>query len=360
MTGWGIILDTDITVKTAFMMGIGDRYGRAHDGTDADVQTGQYQRLDVNTKRLSDIRYNDYRLTVDGQGHTVSPDQEEMWSTFSPYTIMNDRYRSSVMMAANGGSIALNDIVFDGLKEDVTGLFLYNNTYRENTGVKQLSVTGCTFRDFCPQQGTQYGGAVGTATFGASHGVHCEIAVTGCTFENNRSNTGSVTYGGALYAGRDVRCVVRSSSFTGNSANTGGAAAVYSGLLDIDGSCSFSGNEASQRGGTIHDAGTVILKDLDSSNFRSGSCGQFGGAVTVASNPDFTGRLVLDHCSIRGFTAGNAGGGVYVYSGSELYLYGGSSVTGNTNQENIDNQQVSYASNIHTASSSAKSLMREA
>ena len=350
----GIILDTDITVKTAFMMGIGDRYGRAHDGTDADVQTGQYQRLDVNTKRLSDIRYNDYRLTVDGQGHTVSPDQEEMWSTFSPYTIMNDRYRSSVMMAANGGSIALNDIVFDGLKEDVTGLFLYNNTYRENTGVKQLSVTGCTFRDFCPQQGTQYGGAVGTATFGASHGVHCEIAVTGCTFENNRSNTGSVTYGGALYAGRDVRCVVRSSSFTGNSANTGGAAAVYSGLLDIDGSCSFSGNEASQRGGTIHDAGTVILKDLDSSNFRSGSCGQFGGAVTVASNPDFTGRLVLDHCSIRGFTAGNAGGGVYVYSGSELYLYGGSSVTGNTNQENIDNQQVSYASNIHTASSSAR------
>ncbi len=350
----GIILDTDITVESAFMMGIGERYGRAHDGTDTDAQTGQYQRLEVDTKKLSDITYNDYTLTLDGQGHTISPDPDSMWSTFSPYAITNDRYRSSVMMAANGGSITLKNVVFDGQEKDVTGVFLYNNTYHENTGVKELNVTGCTFRDFCPQQSTQYGGGLGTATFGSSHGVACEISVEGCLFENNHSNTGAVTYGGALYAGRDVRCVVRDSSFTGNSANTGGAAAVYSGLLDIDGSCTFSGNEASQRGGTIHDAGTVILKDMDSSSFKGGHCGQFGGAVTVASNPDFTGRLVLDHCSIQGFTAGNAGGGIYVYSGSEVYLYGGSGVTGNFNQENINNEQVSYASNIHAASSSAK------
>lgn len=350
----GVILDTDISVDAAFMMGIGQRYGRAHDGTDVDVQTGAYSRLDVDTKKLDDGRYNDYRLTIEGQGHTVSPNPDEMWSTFSPYTIMNDRYRSSVMMAANGGSITLDSVKIDGLEEDVTGLFLYNNTYHENVGVKRLTVSGCSFENLCPQQGNQYGGGVGTATSGSSHGVHCEMEITDCRFENNRSNTGSVTYGGALYAGKDVRCVIRSSSFTGNSANTGGAAAVYSGLLDIDGSCSFSDNEASQRGGTIHDAGTVILRGLDESNFRGGSSGQFGGAVTVASNPDFTGRLVLDACTVSGFTAGNAGGGVYIYSGSELYLYNGSSVKDNHNEENIDNRPVSYASNIHTASSSAR------
>ena len=104
----------------------------------------------------------------------------------------------------------------------------------------------------------------------------------------------------------------------------------------------------------IHDAGTVLLKGMNSSNFRAGESGQFGGAVTVISNPDFTGRMVLDDCEITGFTAGNAGGGIYVYSNSELYLYGGSSVTGNSNTENVNNQPVSYASNIHTASSSAR------
>ena len=80
--------------------------------------------------------------------------------------------------------------------------------------------------------------------------------------------------------------------------------------MDIDGSNRFSGNEASQRGGTIHDAGTVLLKDLNTSNFQGKGSGQFGGAVTVISNPDFKGRLVLDHCDIRGFTADNAGGGI--------------------------------------------------
>ena len=62
----GIIFDSDVTVDTAFMMGIGGRYGRAHDGSDEDVQTGSFQRFDVNTKKLDDVRYNDYRLTVEG------------------------------------------------------------------------------------------------------------------------------------------------------------------------------------------------------------------------------------------------------------------------------------------------------
>ena len=167
-------------------------------------------------------------------------------------------------------------------------------------------------------------------------------------------NTGAGTYGGALYVGAGVRCTVRESVFEDNCANTGGAAAVYKGLLDIDGTNRFSGNEASQRGGTIHDAGTVLMKDLKADDFQGKGCGQFGGAITVISNPDFKGRLVLDNCEISGFTAGNAGGGIYVYSGSELFLYGGSSVTGNFNTENVNNKPVSYPSNIHTASASAR------
>ena len=350
----GIILDGDVEVGTAFMMGIGERYGRAHDGSDRDVQTGNFVRFDVNTKKLDDVKYNDYRLTVEGRGHTISPDQEKMWSTFSPYTVMNDGYRSSVMMAANAGSLTIEDLTVDGLGEDLTGLYLYNNTYHEGAGVKKLTAYGCTFENLCALQASQYGGGIGMDAPGVSRGIHCDMEITGCTFRNNEMNTGAGTYGGALYVGADVKCTVRDSVFEGNRANTGGAAAVYKGLLDIDGSNRFSGNEASQRGGTIHDAGTAILKDLDARNFQGDGCGQFGGAVTVISNPDFTGRLVLDGCEISGFEAGNAGGGVYVYSGSELFLYGGSSVTGNSNTENVNNQPVSYPSNIHTASASAK------
>lgn len=350
----GIIFDSDVTVDTAFMMGIGGRYGRAHDGSDEDVQTGSFQRFNVNTKKLDDVRYNDYRLTVEGQGYSLSPNQEKMWSTFSPYTIMNDKYRSSVMMAANGGHLTIDRLTVDGLGEDLTGLYLYNNTYHPGAGVKKLTASDCTFENLCAQQASQYGAGIGMNTPGTANNLRSDIEISGCTFQNNRMNTGTGTYAGALYMGAGTKCVVRDSIFKDNCANTGGAVAVYKGLMDIDGSNRFSGNEASQRGGTIHDAGTVLLKDLNTSNFQGKGSGQFGGAVTVISNPDFKGRLVLDHCDIRGFTADNAGGGIYVYSGSELFLYGGSSVTGNSNTENVDNRPVSYPSNIHTASSSAK------
>ena len=267
---------------------------------------------------------------------------------------MNDKYRSSVMMAANGGHLTIDRLTVDGLGEDLTGLYLYNNTYHPGAGVKKLTASDCTFENLCAQQASQYGAGIGMNTPGTANNLRSDIEISGCTFQNNRMNTGTGTYAGALYMGAGTKCVVRDSIFKDNCANTGGAVAVYKGLMDIDGSNRFSGNEASQRGGTIHDAGTVLLKDLNTSNFQGKGSGQFGGAVTVISNPDFKGRLVLDHCDIRGFTADNAGGGIYVYSGSELFLYGGSSVTGNSNTENVDNRPVSYPSNIHTASSSAK------
>ena len=149
--------------------------------------------------------------------------------------------------------------------------------------MKKLTAYGCTFENLCALQASQYGGGIGMDAPGVSRGIHCDMEITGCTFRNNEMNTGAGTYGGALYVGADVKCTVRDSVFEGNRANTGGAAAVYKGLLDIDGSNRFSGNEASQRGGTIHDAGTAILKDLDARNFQGDGCGQFGGAVTVIS-----------------------------------------------------------------------------
>ena len=263
----GIIFDSDVTVDTAFMMGIGGCYGRAHDGSDEDVQTGSFQRFNVNTKKLDDVRYNDYRLTVEGQGYSLSPNQEKMWSTFSPYTIMNDKYRSSVMMAANGGHLTIDRLTVDGLGEDLTGLYLYNNTYHPGAGVKKLTASDCTFENLCAQQASQYGAGIGMNTPGTANNLRSDIEISGCTFQNNRMNTGTGTYAGALYMGAGTKCVVRDSIFKDNCANTGGAVAVYKGLMDIDGSNRFSGNEASQRDGTIHDAGTVLLKDLNTSNF---------------------------------------------------------------------------------------------
>ena len=157
----GILFDSDVEVDTAFMMGIGERYGRAHDGSDKDVQTENYSRLDVNTKKLDDVKYNDYRLTIEGRGHTISPNPDRLWSTFSPYTLINDGYRSSVMMAANAGSLTVENLTVDGLGKDLTGLYLYNNTYHEGTGVKKLTASGCTFENLCALQASQYGGGIG-------------------------------------------------------------------------------------------------------------------------------------------------------------------------------------------------------
>ncbi len=350
----GIILDSDISVDAAFVMGMGEFYGRAHDGTDQDVQTGLYTRINVNTKAIDDTKYNDYSLTLDGGGHIVSPNPDQTWSTFAPNTIENGMRRSALIVGSAGGNVTVTNLKVDGQQKDVSGLYLYNNSYHDNAGIKHVAVNDCTFENLCIQQATQFGAGIGMGTAGTSHNVKCELEVNRCTFRNNKLNTGATTYAGALYAGSNTKCTVRNSTFDGNEANTGGAVAVYRGLLDIDGTNTFSDNTASQRGGTIHDAGTVILKDLTSSNFKGGSCGQFGGAITVISNPDFTGRLVLDGCEITGFSADNAGGGIYIYSNAELYLYGGSSVTGNTNEENVDNELVQYPSNIHTASSSAK------
>lgn len=111
------------------------------------------------------------------------------------------------MMAANGGSLTVENLTVDGKGEDITGLFLYNNTFHPGVGVKKLSAASCTFQNLCALQGTQYGGGIGTGTAGVSHGVHCDMEITGCTFQNNEMSTGSGTYGGALYIGADIRAL---------------------------------------------------------------------------------------------------------------------------------------------------------
>ena len=87
-----------------------------------------------------------------------------------------------------------------------------------------------------------------------------------------------------------------------------GGGLVNNGSVMADG-CTFDANHASAYGGALYNIGPIHLLD---SGFTSNSAGATGGAMSNSAGASGS----LSGCSFSGNHAGNAGGGISVYSGS--------------------------------------------
>lgn len=157
----------------------------------------------------------------------------------------------------------------------------------------------------------------------------------GCTFSNNEASEASANGGGTIYVGEKSTATLTGTEanpirFFGNAAHSGACIYTFRSFILAE-HCQFgvegeAENHVSQRGGAIHDHGTVVLKDCTVTN---NSSGQYGGGVYVSANDQEQGLLLLDHTTITGNGAQNGGGGVFLTSGGSVYLRNQTSVTGN-------------------------------
>lgn len=157
----------------------------------------------------------------------------------------------------------------------------------------------------------------------------------GCTFSNNEASEASANGGGTIYVGEKSTATLTGTEanpirFFGNAAHSGACIYTFRSFILAE-HCQFgvegeAENHVSQRGGAIHDHGTVVLKDCTVTN---NSSGQYGGGVYVSANDQEQGVLLLDHTTVTGNGAQNGGGGVFLTSGGSVYLRNQTSVTGN-------------------------------
>ena len=133
-----------------------------------------------------------------------------------------------------------------------------------------------------------------------------DLVIDNTVFEGN---TVDGTRGGGAVAVQAGRLTITNSRFLRNSAGQGGAIATSQSTTTLVRDCYFAGNSAPNGGGAFFLSGSSATIErsvfLDNSAAPAGS----GGAVH--------GRAVLNHCSLRGNTAGLPGGAAS--EGAQLY-----------------------------------------
>lgn len=161
------------------------------------------------------------------------------------------------------------------------------------------TVSGLTISNGYANVSRREGEVGGPSGGGIGGDFNFTLTVRDTAFVGNRATQS----GGAIATQGDL--VVERSTFTGNSANHGGAI-YHNGFhtLRVVGS-TFAGNEARYYGGAIaflSDKGATI----SSSTFSANKAGADGGAIHHGS-----GRLAIGASTLSGNEAGTTGGGIY-------------------------------------------------
>ena len=152
--------------------------------------------------------------------------------------------------------------------------------------------------------------------------------ITNCSFDTNTA----LFNGGAIFNAIDSTLAIYGSTFTTNSATTGGAIYDFAGAVSVSNS-TFSGNtatgsQASSGGGIYNVLGTLRV---NSSTLNNNSATGFGGAIS-----DDTSTLVLNNTILAGSTSGGdffegtpslsavSGTNDFIQDGSSLSLFANS------------------------------------
>lgn len=148
------------------------------------------------------------------------------------------------------------------------------------------------------------------------------VTLSGLTFQNGDA-TGSE--GGAIRITDDEVVTIRSSNFTGNTADSGGALYSDGGIIQIV-STTFSANTASDDdGGAISIDGPVTLSIQNSIFTGNSSTNEDGGAIYI----DGANGVIIQGATFAGNTAGEDGGAIAMERTSGSVLIENTSLTGN-------------------------------
>jgi CSLREA domain-containing protein len=203
----------------------------------------------------------------------------------------------------NGGTLTLTGCSITDNTTSLDGGGIYNNgtlnladsSITGNTagssggGIQNSGTLTLSNSTISSNNAPNYGG--GIAHFGVM------LTVTNSTFSGNHSNEG-----GGLFTGNAAGAAVLSSSpFTGNSASFGGAITTRSTLTLTDSTLS-NNNSSIEGGGLFIDAGANAT--VNSSTF-TGNTAQFGGAIGTRA------MLTLTNSTLSGNTGTPRAGGLY-------------------------------------------------
>ncbi len=136
------------------------------------------------------------------------------------------------------------------------------------------------------------------------------LTVADCIFSGNQSTTGN---GGAIYNGSPGTIEISNSTFTNNNANFGGAIynnydALVDGVVTMTITDStFATNSATSCGGAIYNQEAA---NVSGSTFSGNSADSGGGICTVSPLPDNPSSTTVTNSTFSGNTATTDGGGV--------------------------------------------------
>ncbi len=181
----------------------------------------------------------------------------------------------------------------------------------------------------------------GARTTGAGILNSGTLEVNNSSFSGNSANSG-----GSIYNNSSGNLTVNNSTFSGNSATSSGGGIFNQGTLTVDNS-TLSGNSATNYGGGIYTESTL---EVNNSTFSGNSANSGGGILNLSTltvnNSTFSGNsvnngggifnqgtLTVDNSTISGNSASFIGGGIFnsdtlevnnsTFSGNSATNYGG-------------------------------------
>ena len=253
-------------------------------------------------------------------------------------------YPSAALTLGRSGSTERDVLVLDGNAEsmlvDVVGSMVYVTAGATAGLFEDVDIANCA------KVGNQRSSAIGAAgaavlvedgtlnAEGASFQLNVAtkggaiynagmVVLQGCSFTQNVA----VEEGGALYGAADAAATVTGCEFQSNLTQSaddgnGGAIAVHSNSLSIDG-CTFSGNSSARHGGALYvsyasDSPTNSVVSMENTSFAGNRSEYHGGAVYVTAKDVAEPATVLTASDVD-FNENSAsynGGGLYLTSSS--------------------------------------------
>jgi hypothetical protein len=184
---------------------------------------------------------------------------------------------------------------------DANGTVTHDRAFRVEGA--RMAILGVTIRG-----GRAFDEAIGLASGGAVSIVGGALILNRCAVRDSSAGL----FGGGLYV-RSGTVLVTGSTFTGNTANSGGAIAKSGGALTVD-QTTIDGNLA-RFGGGVYDNGPLdsvmfVVNSTIAHNRAHGSPpaepGGFGGGLDLIG----AGAVTFQNATISGNVAENAGGGI--------------------------------------------------
>jgi len=239
-------------------------------------------------------------------------------SVFSSVTISNTTFSGNVSQNG-GGAFAVNS---NPATVTVTGstftsnsapsgaaiynsanLFVSSSTFSSNTATYASGGAGGAIENW-GYSGNQLNVTISDSTFenntapmsggmgGAIHNRYATVNLTGSTFTGNSAQSG-----GAVYNDQSSSLAIGGSTFSGNSAGSGGA--VYnSATLAVVEQSLFSGNTATANGGAIFSPSSHPIRNT---RFISNTANSGGGAIYNAGSPSIANCVFLNNGAPSGW-----------------------------------------------------------